>query len=123
MGTRLRCIYWLKALLCLAKGCKDASWGEVYGGVVGLGGILGKVFACGNVPRPTEDGPVPKWNVITRAIGGPAGAIGVTSGSLGGGGGGQKLPHTNHPPKRKVQHLEKRVLSLVPACHWPFLHE
>ena len=44
MGTRLWCISWLKALPCLAKGCKDASWGEVYGGVVGLGGILGKVF-------------------------------------------------------------------------------
>ena len=44
MGSRLSCINGLKALLCLAKGCKDASWGEVYGGVVGLGGILGKVF-------------------------------------------------------------------------------
>ena len=44
MSTRLWCIYWLKALSCLAKGRKDASWGERYGGVVGLGGILGTVF-------------------------------------------------------------------------------
>ena len=44
MGTRLWCIYWLKALSCLAKGRKDASWGAGYGPVVGLGGILGTVF-------------------------------------------------------------------------------
>ena len=36
--------FWLKALACLAKGRKDVSWGEGYGRVVRLGGILGTVF-------------------------------------------------------------------------------
>ena len=42
MSTRLWCIYWLKALSCLAKGRKDASRGEGYGGVVWARGYLGE---------------------------------------------------------------------------------